>query len=225
MLSRSGTPAGDSGVITVGFSSVRQFRPTTLGMAARAQRSWMGWRVQGFWRLWSARAATAIVFTTLLAGCRLVNSRADARPVTAQDVAAAAGWTRIATTAKYFVVANVLPGEHMYTQAERDAEHPTEGELIIAGIGNALGVDVRHVEAHIYDRATGTPLSNVTPSIEILNRTTGQRIHVTPTLMQDIAIGPLDIHYGNNVVVSGNSDLTLAITIGDEAVTVDGHLD
>ena len=180
---------------------------------------------RGSRRLRSGRVAPAILLVGSLCGCRLVSSRADARAVTPQDVADAAGWTRIVTTPKYFVVANVLPGEHMYTQAEEDAQHPTVGELIISGPGNPLGNSVRHVEAHIYDRTTGMPLSNLHPTIDVLNRTTGQRIPVRATLMQDIAIGALDIHYGNNVVVQGNCDITLTVTIGDEVVAFDGHLD
>ncbi|MCU1366249.1 MAG: hypothetical protein JWN39_1888 [Ilumatobacteraceae bacterium] len=185
----------------------------------------LGPSIRGGSRTWPTRVVTAVALAISLGGCRLVDPRADARSATAQDVVAAAGWTKIATTAKYFVVANVLPGEHMYTKAEADAQHPTVGELIISGIGNPLGPDVRHVEAHIYDRETGLPLSNLKPSIEILDHTSGERISVSPTLMQDVAIGALDIHYGNNVPVAGNSDLTLKVTIGDEEVTLDGHLD
>lgn len=171
------------------------------------------------------RAFLTVAVATALTGCRLVSSPAEAQPVTQRDVAAAAGWTRIASTASYFVVANVLPGEHMYTLAEDVADHPTVGELIISGVGNPVGDNVRHVEAHIYDRSTGMPLRDVRPSIEVLNRRTGQRIDVAPTLMQDLAIGALDVHYGNNVAVQGDSDLTITITIGDEVVTLDGHLD
>jgi hypothetical protein len=48
---------------------------------------------------------------------------------------------------------------------------------------------------------------------------------VPPTLMQDVNIGAVDIHYGNNVLVRGDSDLSLVITVGHEEVTVDAHLD
>ena len=172
-----------------------------------------------------AGVGVVVLLTMPLAGCRFVNPAAAARPVTSQDVAGAAGWTRIATTADYFVVANVLPGERMYTATEVAAQHPTVGELIISGVGQPLGANVRHVEAHIYDRATGMPIANLNPSIEVLNRTTGQRVQITSALMQDVAIGDLDIHYGNNVAVMGDSDLTLTVTVGTEVVTLDGHLD
>jgi hypothetical protein len=142
-----------------------------------------------------------------------------------QQVVGAAGWTRIATSKSYLVVANVLPGERMFTSAEAAVEHPTVGELVINGEGRPLGDDVRHVEAHIYDRITGNPLSNLSPVIVVLNRTSGVRTNVPPTLMQDVNIGAADIHYGNNISVPGDSDLSLSVVIGSEEVTVDGHLD
>jgi len=142
-----------------------------------------------------------------------------------QDVVSAAGWTRIATTKDYLLVVNVLPGEHMFTAEEMQRDHPVEGEQIIKGPGNSLGPNVRHVEAHVYDRTTGLPLSNVTTSIVVVNRTTGVKITVTPTLMQDVNIGALDIHYGNNIEIPGDSDLSLSITVNGQGVTVDGHLD
>jgi hypothetical protein len=142
-----------------------------------------------------------------------------------QEVVGAAGWTRIASTKSSLVVANVLPGERMFTSEEAAAEHPTVGELVIKGPAMPLGVNVRHIEAHIYDRTTGKPLSNVSPVIVVVNRTTGERSELVPTLMQDVSIGALDIHYGNNIRVPGNSDLSLSIAVGSEQVTVDGHLD
>jgi hypothetical protein len=168
--------------------------------------------------------AVAVALALALTGCRLVGVQSDTMAVDGQKVVAAAGWTRLATTQSYLVVANVLPGEPMFTRAESDASHPTEGELIIAGPGHALGVNVRHVEAHIYDRATGLPLADLHPTIVIENRTTGERIEVSPTLMQDVNIGALDVHYGNNVSVPGDSDLRLTISIGDEEAIIDGHL-
>lgn len=113
----------------------------------------------------------------------------------------------------------------MFTSAAARAEHPTEGELILDGDGNPVGVDVRHVEAHVYDRGTGLPLTSVAPVLVLRNRTSGELTEIAATLMQDVNIGAPDVHFGNNVLVPGNSDLSLTIRIGDEEVTLDGHLD
>ena len=114
----------------------------------------------------------------------------------------------------------------MFTDMQMKSMSPTVGEAILDhGVGDPVGIGVRHVEAHVYDRSTGLPLSNIKPAIRVFNRTTGDHVDVPPTLMQDVVIGSPDIHYGNNVPVSGNSDISLAITVGSEEVTVDGHLD
>lgn len=175
------------------------------------------------WRLPFRRCVTALGIAVVLPACGLTSSGDDAP--SAQGVVAAAGWTRIAVTPGYYVVANVLPGERMFTAAEAANERPQEGELILAGKGRALGPNVRHVEAHVYDKRTGLPLTSVKPTIVVINQTTGERVDVESTLMQDVNIGAADVHYGNNVVVAGNSELRLVITVGDEEVMLDGHLD
>jgi hypothetical protein len=144
---------------------------------------------------------------------------------TSHAVAMATGWTKAVMTPHYLVVVNVLPSEHMMTMSDMQMQHPTEGELIVDGVGNPQGEAVRHVEAHIYDRATGRALTGTVPTIKLINRTTGEQIDVPPTLMQDVVIGPLDLHFGNNVPVQGNSDVSVRVTVNGEVVTVDGHLD
>ena len=165
------------------------------------------------------------LFAVGLSSCYVLRNGRDDSHAAAADVASVAGWTRIALTTHYLLVVNVLPSERMFTDAEMKSLNPTAGEAILSGVGNPVGPGVRHVEAHIYDRTTGLPLSSVKPSIRVFNRTTGDHIDVAPTLMQDVIIGSADIHYGNNVPVSGNSDISLEVSVGDEEVTVDGHLD
>ncbi len=163
-----------------------------------------------------------------LTACGVLQANAAPRSTPEQTrmaVAMASGWTKSVTTAHYLVVVNVLPGEHMMTTTEMQMDHPTEGELIIDGKGNPEGVDVRHVEAHIYDRTTGRALTGLVPRITLTNRTTGETIDVPPTLMQDMNIGPLDLHFGNNVKVTGDSDISVRVVVNGEEVTVDGHLD
>lgn len=166
------------------------------------------------------------VLTLGLTSCDLLRDDSGATAhADAADIAQVAGWTRIALTPSYLLVVNVLPSERMFTHDEMQSMNPTEGEEIIDGPGDPVGVGVRHVEAHIYDRQTGLPLSDVDAKIRIFNRTTGDDIDVPPTLMQDVVIGRPDIHYGNNVPVRGNSDISVRVTVGDEEVSVDGHLD
>ena len=172
------------------------------------------------------RAYLVPALSVVLGGCRLLGTEVDALTASkAQDVAGVAGWTRIATTQSYLVVANVLPAEHMYSKAENATEHPTAGELCIIGLGAPVGPLIRHVEAHVYDRLTGLPVTSVTPRITLVDRGTGRPTNVPSTLMQDLNIGALDIHFGNNIAIPSNSDLRLTVTIGNEEATFDGHLD
>jgi len=181
---------------------------------------------------WRVRAASALVIAAAgvlgvgaLAACSALRTEVIAEMEDADDVVAAAGWTRAVATEHYLVVVNVLPGEAMFTHAEHQQHHPTEGELILSGEGEPLGPTSRHVEAHIYDRATGLATSDAVPTITMVNRTTGERIEVEPTLMQDVNIGALDRHFGNNVAVPSDSDLSITVVVAGEEVTVDGHLD
>lgn len=161
-----------------------------------------------------------------LTSCDVIHADKPDSHSSADDVATVAGWTRIALTTHYLLVVNVLPSETMFSSEEMKSMNPTVGEAILDhGVGDPTGLGVRHVEAHIYNRATGLPLSNIKPSIRVFNRTTGDHVDVPPTLMQDVVVGSPDIHYGNNVPVRGNSDISLEVTVAGEEVTVDGHLD
>ena len=176
----------------------------------------------------AATAAFCVGGLGVLTACGVLRADAAPKPSAAESrqmVSEVSGWTRAVTTAHYLVVVNVLPSEHMMTRAEMNAMHPTEGELIINGEGLPQGTAIRHVEAHIYDRSTGKALTGVVPTLKLVNRTTGETIDVPPTLMQDVIIGPLDLHFGNNVPVVGNSDISVQVTVAGEEVSVDGHLD
>ena len=181
------------------------------------------------WRNGSRRSLSRLLLPLLLVGltsCDVIHDDAADSHSSADDVATVAGWTRIALTTHYLLVVNVLPSETMFTAEEVKTMSPTVGEAILDhGVGDPTGIGVRHVEAHVYNRATGLPVSNIQPTIRVFNRTTGDHIDVPPTLMQDVVVGSPDIHYGNNVPVRGNSDISLEVTVAGEEVTVDGHLD
>lgn len=172
-------------------------------------------------------AAAAIVGSSIVLSVRAVNAKTEvaAEDLDADVVTMNAGWTRAILSESYLVVVNVLPAEPMFDAAEHAKTHATEGELIIEGGGRPTGTHMRHVEAHIYDRDTGKVVTDVVPRIVVTNRTTGEVLEVEPTLMQDVNIGVPDQHFGNNVMIMPNSDLTLRVTLGSEEVSVDGHLD
>ena len=142
-----------------------------------------------------------------------------------QRVASVAGFTRIATTTSYLLVVNVLPAEPMYTPAEVARNHPPHGELALVGPGNGIQDDSRHVEVHIYSRGDGLPTHQIKPTITVLDRSSGRRIAVPATMMRDLDKGDNDLHFGNNVVLSGDRWISVEVAVGSEKVTVDGFLD
>ncbi|MBI4933462.1 MAG: hypothetical protein HY828_06260 [Actinobacteria bacterium] len=172
------------------------------------------------------RATAVVMLAAMLAGCSLMTLRSDFSDIDGDgDVAAVAGWTRLSTTDTYIAVANVLPGEAMFTDEANDAEQPLEGELIVVGSGAPVVADARHVEVHLYDRMTGLPVAGLHVTIEVVNLSTGAHFDVPATEMQDLALGDRDRHYGNNVPITGPADIRVIVTAGSERMTFDGHLD
>lgn len=161
----------------------------------------------------------------LLAGCSLLFANVATAKKDMRTVESVAGFTRMASTGKYLVVVNVLPGEEMYTATEVAQRRPAKGEMTYGAKGRPTGPQVRHVEAHIYDRLTGLPLLEPRPVITVTDKQTGNRVTVPSKLMADVNIGKNDIHFGDNVLLPGNRDITVQVTLNDLEVSVDGHLD
>ena len=139
-------------------------------------------------------------------------------------VADVAGFTKIGFSEDYLVVVNVLPGEPMYSRREYHEHRPTFGELILGGTATPLETNSRHVEAHVYDRSTGRPIVSPVPIIELTDNTSGQVHTIGSVLMHDVIVGENDIHFGDNAVLSNDTDLTVKVTIGEQEVVVDGYL-
>ena len=113
----------------------------------------------------------------------------------------------------------------MFTDEELAHEHPTVGEAVLRGSAVPVLTSGCHVEAHVYDRATGLPITSVTPSIVLVDLSSGARTEIEPTLMQDVVIGAPDVHFGNNTVLQGGRDVSVSVNLGGEQVVISGHLD
>lgn len=154
----------------------------------------------------------------------LASSASAGHPPHDLEVAEVAGWTQHATSNSYLLIISVTPGTQMFTAEEVAAQHLIRGEVIISGTAVPPGEDIRHVEVHIYNRATGALLDTETPVITVVNQSTGRATEVDPVLMDDIEAGSLDRHFGNNLHIPANSDLRVEVSVNGEKVTVDGHL-
>lgn len=176
-----------------------------------------------------AKAALAAVLLTACAGAtaseRAVGTAGDV-PVEEDAPAGdgSLGLTRVGTTEHYLVVLNIVPPEEMYLPAQAAAHHPTGGELILHGEMAAIEAQSRHTEAHVYSKVTGKPVTDVVPEIEIADRSDGTTQKPEATLMQDVVVGPRDIHFGNNVVIKAGHEFSVTVTIIHEAVTFSGRL-
>jgi len=175
-------------------------------------------------------AATLLVVATISLSTAIVDggfwdspkNQVGTSTLAVSDVA---GFTKIGFTADHVVVINVLPGEEMFSPTQVSNEHPIAGELALEGVGTDLTVDSRHVEAHIYDRVTGLPITSIVPTIEVTNRTSGEVFIVNPVRMQDVVTGAPDVHFGDNIAIPGASDLTVRVRLAEgEEVVVNGHL-
>ena len=124
---------------------------------------------------------------------------------------------RESQTRRYRLDLQIGPTETMYTPAEAKAKHPTSGEIMLSGrmaggmpdMGHTMaGImpmsDVRHVELHVYDRATGKPVSDARVAIT-LTGADGKRCAVPIARMYGIEEGIRDVHYGNNVALSAGA--------------------
>ena len=134
------------------------------------------------------------------------------------------GLTLVESTQNHVVVLNIVGPEQMFTATFAAKNHPTEGELMLGGKMAPIEASSRHFETHIYSRASGLPDTSVVPKITITDLDDGTVIEPEPTLMQDVIVGPRDIHFGNNVVIKGGHDFVVAATIGTEEVTFHGRL-
>ena len=140
--------------------------------------------------------------------------------------ASAAVITKTATTATYKLTLDVGPLETMYTQAQVDAKHPKTGEVMIdTGMGGMSMGDMkmaagnRHLEVHIASRVTGKAVSGLMPTIS-LEDTGGMPMAMSSKVdvveMEGIGQGMSDLHYGNNVKLTGGHTYKVVVTVKGE---------
>lgn len=164
-------------------------------------------------------AAVVVLMAGFLAGC----GRQPRQSV--EGVIGQQGLTQVTTTAHFIAVLNVVPPERMFTASQAAGLAPgTAGELILFGDQGRIGPETRHTEVHVYDKATGAAVSDATVSLTVQDRATGQITPVPATKMQDLALGAIDVHYGNNTELPAGHDFTITAVINGEPATFTGTL-
>jgi hypothetical protein len=127
------------------------------------------------------------------------------------------------TTDHYMIVLDILAPEDMFTPADVAAQHPGAGELVVHGIATpTVGVNLRHMEVHVYDRMTGAVVMGQTPTLTLTDHTAGLTSSIDATEMRDIIIGPIDDHYGSNSAVAVGSDFTIHVVLNGDMADFSG---
>jgi len=116
------------------------------------------------------------------------------------------------TAGSYRITLMIGPREAMYTQAQARRAHPTTGEIMLRGAmmgGMGMGMDMpnRDLEVHVLDRRTMRPVSNPMVSItyQPLSPVMMRPVQVPVAVMVGLRMDVSDIHYGNNVSMSGGT--------------------
>lgn len=145
-------------------------------------------------------------------------------------------------TTHYRMVLQIGATEVMYTASEAKAKHPTSGEIMIggrmadgmtginqdadmpAGMGmeaakpapTKTSPDLRHLELHVYSRATGKMVPEAHVTIAVIGADKKSRA-VPIARMYGIDEGPDDLHYGNNFAMPIGSYVIDAAVNGERA--------
>jgi hypothetical protein len=136
-----------------------------------------------------------------------------------------------ATTASYKLTFDVGPMEAMYTRAQAKAEHPSTGEVMLAGGamaavgtgGHAMGMEgglTGHVEVHVRSRSTGRVLGGLTPAILLQDVSTKSvPVQLQVVSMEGVGAGAADLHYGNNVSLQAGHRYRVVVRIDGQRAT------
>ena len=129
-----------------------------------------------------------------------------------------------ATTKSYIFKLSIGMPEQMWTPAQVKAKHPKTGEVMLTGPmdgGMSMSGSTRHLEVHIYSRATGKVVEGAHPTITALATTVkdGTMITISAAEMKGVASGASDLHYGDNVDLIGGHLYRVTVTLrGERAV-------
>lgn len=77
----------------------------------------------------------------------------------------------------------------------------------------------RHLEIHICSRSTGKVLSGLNPAIKVVDDTAHDMSTPVPVAVMQGINQPLDLHYGNNVVMPPGRTFTVTVTLGTDKAT------
>lgn len=181
---------------------------------------------QGLVRVGTGILAMVVGLALLLAGGRSWLAGVGASDQgTSTNVVGEQGMTQVTTTQRFIVVLNVVPPERMLTAEQaRAGGAAQDAELIISGSQGRIGPLTRHTEVHVYDRRTGAAVSDALVRMTLQDQTAGTTTEIPATTMQDLVLGPIDAHYGNNADLPIGHHFLLTAQIDADEATFSGTL-
>jgi hypothetical protein len=127
------------------------------------------------------------------------------------------------TTDHYLIVLDILAPEDMFMPADVASQHPGAGELVVNGKATpTVGVNLRHMEVHIYDRTNGEVVMGQHPTLTLTDHTAGTTTSLDATEMRDLIIGEIDDHYGSNSSVAVGHDFTVHVALNADTADFSG---
>lgn len=159
------------------------------------------------------RGAAAICLLALVCGCGSV-----ARPTGSSVVGCKpqAG-KQIVLTRSYRYTLRLGAPENMYMPYQVRANHPKHGEAMLRGVMSSAssllwGGPIRHLEVQICATRTSAVVTHAKPRIIVVDATTGRTRKLPVAVMEDVAVGTADLHYGNNISMSAKHRYLISVT-------------
>ncbi len=167
----------------------------------------------------SRKFGVLLVLTSLAAVPALAAAppAAPAPATTAKPAAAPIKLT--ANTKTYKLELQVVPTVKISTPADVKAGTAKDGEVLVRGIAASPkdAASTRHLELRVYSLDKNALVTDATVSISMID--TGRKLVVVPiAVMNGIAPGAADTHYGNNVSMAAGT-YTVDVTVNGEKST------
>jgi hypothetical protein len=130
-----------------------------------------------------------------------------------------------ATTPSYTFKLVIGMAAQMWTPAQVETTQPETGELTLMGPMTAISMSgsQRHLEVHIYSRSTGKPVAGAHPTITVTDLTAENAVptQIPVAEMEDVAKGPSDLHYGNNVTLAPGHHYKVTVTLNGQRTVLE----
>lgn len=124
---------------------------------------------------------------------------------------------QIVLTRSYRYTLRLGAPENMYMPYQVRANHPKHGEAMLRGVMSSsfsllTGAPVRHLEVQICTKRMSAVVTHAKPTIVVDDETTGRTRKLPVAVMQDVAVGTADLHYGNNTSMAPKDRYLVSVT-------------